>query len=102
MKEHYKWIDSVKGWAILLIMCIHLENWTGLFENNSLILKIIHKGTFGVELTYLVNAFLLAYKYANKQRTTIQWGGGVLLNSIIRILPMYFLALGIFVAYSTL
>ena len=97
MREYYEWIDSVKGWAILLIMCIHLENWTGLFENNLLILKIIHKGTLGVELTYLVNAFLLAHKYAG-----MRGGGGVFLNSTIRILPMYFLALGIFVAYSCL
>lgn len=67
-----QWIDAVKGFSILFIFFLHMENWTNLFIKYKLIHALICKGILGVEFTYICNAFLMCKKYNNY--TDIQEG----------------------------
>ena len=103
MKKRILWIDAVKGIAILMIFAVHIENWLQLFANYEFIQRIIYKGILGVEITYIVNSYLLCAKCEKigvNNITTI-WGG-VLKYSCIRVLPLYWLALIIFIIYNQL
>lgn len=78
MKKRILWIDAVKGIAIFMIFAVHMENWLQLFANYEFIQRIIYKGILGVEITYIVNSYLLCAKCEKigvNNITTI-WGGG--------------------------
>ena len=92
MKKRIEWIDALKGIAILGIVCIHLENWTCLFADRKIIHQILMRGNLGVELTYICNAYLLMLKKNAIANSKKSWGG-VLMNSVFRIIPLYFLYL---------
>lgn len=67
MNKRISLFDSVKGIAIVGIMFIHLGQWCVSVPNNSRIAIIRSAGLFGVELTYLVNAFFYAKNYKEKK-----------------------------------
>lgn len=100
MNERKDWIDSLKGVSILFIMLIHLENYTKIFNDYNFILCFINRGNLGVELTYLLNSYLLINKYEKQRLDNCIDMGGVLMNSIIRIIPLYYLALFIFIIFA--
>ena len=72
--------DSVKGIAILWIMLVHFAIKTNVVTSNmGYIFTFVSKGSLGVELTFIVNAFFSARYFCNMRNTGVSmniWGGG--------------------------
>lgn len=87
----YRWIDGLKGFAVLVIILIHFENWTHFFStmSNPCLSRMVNSGVFGVEITYILNAFLLSRKIPVSKSEYLEWVG----KRIIRIIPIYYVVL---------
>ncbi|MBQ9395802.1 MAG: acyltransferase [Proteobacteria bacterium] len=87
-------VDLLKGLAMLGVLWLHIPTKGG----NYIIAKIGSLGRFGVPLFFLISAILLFYSYdkiQDKSRVSrFQW----LLRRVIRLIPLYYLALIIYVS----
>lgn len=63
-----KALDVFKGIAIIMIVSIHTLQWSSLFTEPGVLNNIKTAGLLGVEITYIVNAFLLAKQYDENVR----------------------------------
>ena len=92
MKTRNTLFDSIKGFAILSIMFIHLGQWNLDLQEGSRLAIIRSSGLLGVELTYLINAFFLT-KHYKEQSSQICAGGGYVIKCLLKIVPIYWLSL---------
>lgn len=74
------------------IMLIHFGNNTGLFYNNTIWGKICVRGNLGVEICYIINAFLYVYKRGANTPTILERYKNVLF-SVLRLMLLYYLAM---------
>jgi peptidoglycan/LPS O-acetylase OafA/YrhL len=84
------WIDALRGYAILGVVFVH----SGLMFRDSGI--PFGWGQVGVELFFVVSAFTLALSWAERQEPV--WA--FYLRRLFRIVPMFWLALAVYVAWS--
>lgn len=92
------WIDSLKGVAILGVVMIH----SGGAAMPSLLGRVGNIGKNGVQLFFLLSAYLSFKSYAryickvdNTKKSNVIW----VANKLIRLLPMYYLALIVYGIY---
>ena len=87
--ERISEFDGIKGLAIIAIMLVHLCSWGGVSAMSDSVNRIAGLGAYGVEITYVLNAVLLAASFR-------KWGGACgrfTCKSILGIVPIYYLAL---------
>ena len=96
-KKNIRYIDSLKGWAILAVIMIH----SGAALIPGIVGEIGALGSRGVQLFFLISAFL-AWKSLNKQiekkqdnslKCRFAWFGARLL----RLTPLYYVFLAIYI-----
>lgn len=89
--------DSVKGIAMVGIVFIHLAQYNSLFPVNSRGYVISTAGLLGVELTYMINAYLYTASYNRRvienQESSLKFLG----RMILRLIPVYYFALIVYV-----
>lgn len=80
-----KSIDALKGIGILGILLVHY----GLRTSNEFILEIVSNGARGVQLMYIINAFLIFHSLSKIELTKnniISWWKG----KFTRLIPLYY------------
>ena len=82
-------LDSLKGIGIIGIMTIHLGQWNLNFADGSRIAVARSAGLLGVEITYLINAFLYSKKYYDSEC----FGVKTILKMFLGLIPVYWLGL---------
>ncbi len=61
-------LDAFKGIGMLMIVSIHVLQWSNLFPQPGVMNNIRTSGLLGVEITFIINAFLLARSYDSRVR----------------------------------
>lgn len=85
--------DSIKGIAILGVICCHLQAWFGIPNDTNMLGEVIKNGYWGVELTYLINGTLYAKSY-NQKKLDIGFNlTKYVARMIFRIIPIYYFAM---------
>lgn len=85
--------DSIKGIAMIGIMLVHLGGWNSLFISSNILSNISVAGALGVELTLFINGFFYTKSYNNRVKSGNMTNIKFLLKLVLRIMPVYYLAL---------
>lgn len=89
MTKNERWIDSLKGVAIIGVLCSHIDS-NGL---NGIIQKVFYGGARGVQIFFVISAFLafqsLKSHYKQAENTIFLWYK----KKAKRLLPLYYLFL---------
>lgn len=89
IKYKLNWIDAIRGYAVLGVLCVHslmgskdvlLQNFWGL-------------GAKGVQLFYMASAFTLFYSYYNRKDNEVHIIENFFTRRFFRIAPMFYLAI---------
>ncbi len=83
-------LDSLKGIAAIGIFCIHIGVNNSIFSNR--LNHFFSYGNRGVEITYIVSAFLMAQQYYNGNSST-KYPIKLLMKNIANIIPIYYLSI---------
>lgn len=96
-------LESLRGWAILLIALFHYfgltTGKTGVDEQAPFVLKLIAAGNTGVTLFFVLSGFLLARPFIQdlqSQRSISVWR--FYIARILRIVPLYYAV--VFIAWA--
>lgn len=92
-KERSSIFDSVKGIAMIAIFMVHMGSWNSIVSFDSYWMRIISRGSLGVELTYIVNAFFYTKSYNSRIRSGKTSVFSFLAKMILRLMPVYYLAM---------
>ncbi len=87
--ERYEFIDSLKGIAILGIIAVH----SGLGHQAEPLASVGKMGANAVQLFFIISAFLGCDSLSKHPVNSIQDYGKWLIKKVIRIAPLYYLAL---------
>lgn len=87
--------DSLKGIAIIGIFMIHTGVNTGILQNEWR--TFFRCGAYGVEITYLINAFFLSKKFDSRNIVSKNEIFLFSLENLIRVMPLYYFFLTIHV-----
>lgn len=91
--EHFAALDGLRGFAVLLVLISH-ANLIGVYVPN--ILNYPQMGTCGVQLFFVLSAYLLDRQIANallNQKADKRYWLNYALRRFLRIYPMFFLSL---------
>ena len=91
--EHFAALDGLRGFAVLLVLISH-ANLIGVYVPN--ILNYPQMGTCGVQLFFVLSAYLLDRQIANallNQKADKRYWLNYTLRRFLRIYPMFFLSL---------
>lgn len=102
MREKLSHIQSLRGFAALLVVCYHAKtmlnetfghNWGDLFFN---------KGAFGVEIFFIISGFIMVYTSQSIENKTFKFSASIdfILKRLIRIAPLYYFLTLLFVVLS--
>ncbi len=82
-----QFLDSLRGWAILLVLLVHAGGVVALFGTK---LAVANFGQRGVQLFYEISAFSLLYSwYARQERSWV----GFFVRRFFRIAPLFYLSI---------
>lgn len=87
--------DSLKGIAIIGIFMIHAGVNTGILQNEWR--TLFRCGAYGVEITYLINAFFLSKKFDSRSIVSKKESFLFSLENLFRVMPLYYFFLTIYV-----
>jgi peptidoglycan/LPS O-acetylase OafA/YrhL len=80
-------LDSLRGWAILLVLLVHSGGTAELFGRK---LELANFGQRGVQLFYQVSAFSLLYSHYRRKETAFR---AFFLRRFFRIAPLFYLSI---------
>lgn len=91
--ERFRFIDSLRGIAILMVLMLHVgQQGADYYYFPSILQKCILNGRLGVQLFFMVSAFTLMLSYNNRKQTT-DINKNFFIRRVFRIAPMYYLAI---------
>lgn len=85
--------DSTKGIAIISIFLVHNYILGNIRLPYDWMNQILSKGMYGVEITYIVNAYFFARNYDKRVRNGDVSRLSYLLKMILKIVPLYYCGL---------
>lgn len=88
MNSPLKYIDAVRGYAILGVIMIHSQGYVQ--SNNIYLSAFANKGKYGVQLFFIVSAFTL---FLSQQRRGKIEKKNFFIRRFFRIAPMYYLGI---------
>ncbi len=102
-QKNYKYVDALRGIAILMVMAVHISQSNSL-DISDLAKSVLKYGSKGVQLFFMVSAFTLFLslnsRYEKEKRPFLNYA----IRRFFRIAPMYYIALvfytTVFVMYS--
>jgi peptidoglycan/LPS O-acetylase OafA/YrhL len=100
--EKLKYIDALRGLAILGVLMVHANEYGSLHLNSYLAGKIIGQGAKGVQLFYLASAFTLFLSFNSrmvKEKFPVK---NFFLRRFFRIAPMYYLGIAYYLVQDGL
>src|SRR5450830_1317428 len=87
---NYKYIDALRGYAILMVIAVHTAQasgaWSGIGRD------LINQGARGVQLFFVASALTLLISWNSKQ----DGAGKFYLRRIFRIAPMFWIGIAFF------
>jgi peptidoglycan/LPS O-acetylase OafA/YrhL len=86
-----RYIDALRGWAILLIMMTNIS-LIGSGGYHWLVQSFLTFGNKGIQLFFVISAFTLFLSYNNQKTNDIHSVRNFYLRRLFRIAPMYYLA----------
>lgn len=91
--ERSKVLDAFKGIGIIMIVSIHILQWSQLFSEPGVLNNIRTSGLLGVEITFVINAFLFTKSYEKYVRGGYCTPWQLVAKCFRRIIPLYWLLL---------
>lgn len=88
----FRYIDALRGIAILLVMMVHTSHYRTLSANSDLI-SFFSFGAKGVQLFFLLSAFTLFNSYNNTHTTDTNTVRNFYIRRLFRIAPLYYLGI---------
>lgn len=92
MKTRNSSLDSLKGLAIIGVTVCHGSQ---VFQSSELLNKFTMHGARGVQMFFIISAFLLFTSYAKVDNANVNDKFKWLIKRFIRFIPVYYLALSI-------
>ena len=92
--------DSMKGIAIIGIFLVHNYVLGNLNFNNKYVDLLLQAGRYGVEITFIVNAYFYALNYEKRVRNSEISSQKYVMRMIIKTIPVYYLALFTMVVFD--
>lgn len=91
-QKNYKYVDALRGIAILMVMAVHVSQSNSL-DISDLTKSVLKYGSKGVQLFFMVSAFTLFMslnaRYEKEKRPFLNYA----IRRFFRIAPMYYIAL---------
>jgi peptidoglycan/LPS O-acetylase OafA/YrhL len=98
--EKYGWVNAARGYAILLVVMIHIPQF--LFTANSIAL-LTHTGDMGVQLFFVMSSFTLFNSYSKRAVDgATHTKRAFFVRRLFRIAPHYWLATAFYLALEIL
>jgi peptidoglycan/LPS O-acetylase OafA/YrhL len=88
----FRYIDAVRGIAILLVLMVH-TNLFGTHVNNGGLTALISQGARGVQLFFIASAFTLFHSYSNRYNKELNPDRNFFIRRFFRIAPVYYLGI---------
>ncbi|HSD07359.1 acyltransferase [Flavobacterium sp.] len=96
--EKYRWVNALRGYAILLVMLIHSSQ---AFKIHDFGKKIYDNGDLGVQLFFILSGFTLFNSYSKRRlREGKLTNRNFIIRRFFRIAPYYYIAGLIYVFYK--
>jgi peptidoglycan/LPS O-acetylase OafA/YrhL len=92
--EVYPAIDSLRGWAIFLVIATHTSQWINV--DSHWLKQLILLGFTGVSLFFIVSAMTLCMAHERRTALGIESTGGFFIRRIFRIFPMWWIVMSIY------
>lgn len=88
-------LDGLRGVAILLVVCVHVGDVTGVVKEERFVWRLLGTGTIGVPVFFILSGFLLYRPFARAtlNGTALPSVRAYLRRRALRILPAYWLML---------
>jgi len=88
-------LDGLRGIAILLVVCVHVGDVTGVVRYEEFVWRLLGTGTIGVPIFFILSGFLLYRPFARAtlHGTALPDVRGYLRRRAFRVLPAYWLVL---------
>lgn len=94
MEGHYRYIDALRGYAILLVILVHSSQHVPNFDG--LIWDVSIQGARGVQLFFVVSAFTLMMSWSRRNDGSVNF----YLRRLFRIAPMFWSAIVVYSVYN--
>lgn len=91
-KKEFKYIDALRGYAIIAVIIVHISHTEGL-KLTETFLKIVTQGARGVQLFFIVSSLTLFMSYELRSKVELNPVRNFFIRRFFRIAPMYYLAI---------
>lgn len=95
--KKYDYIDALRGFAILGVVLVHSSQWVK--PTSSVLYKIVHEGTSGIQLFYVASALTLFLSMSYRKTEEEQPILSFFIRRFFRIAPLFYLAIIVYTAY---
>ncbi len=85
-------LDGVRGFAILLVLCVHLQQTGAVPERYHLLNTAMHAGWCGVDLFFVLSGFLITLGLL-ESKGAVNYFSAFYMRRVLRIFPLYYLVL---------
>lgn len=94
-RDHLAALDGLRGVAILLVVCVHVGDVTGVVRYERFVWRMLGTGTIGVPVFFILSGFLLYRPFARAtlSGTALPPVRDYFRRRALRILPAYWLML---------
>jgi peptidoglycan/LPS O-acetylase OafA/YrhL len=93
---NYKYLDSLRGIAILMVVLIHTSQW--IIPDSKILLSIASKGGLGVQLFFIVSAFTLSNSMLIRQNEKFAIKN-FFIRRFFRVVPLFYMGIIIYTTY---
>ncbi len=95
--KHLEYVDALRGWAIILVMCVHSSVMvSGLPQ---IVESLAEKGRYGVQLFFIMSAFTLFLSYESRRTRDIHPVLAFFVRRLFRIAPLFWLGMIFYIFY---
>lgn len=94
-------LDGVRGLAILLVLCVHLQQTGAVPQRYHLLNTVMHAGWCGVDLFFVLSGFLITLGLL-ESKGAVNYFSAFYMRRVLRIFPLYYLVLLLAVLASVL
>jgi peptidoglycan/LPS O-acetylase OafA/YrhL len=91
MNQKYRYIDAVRGWAILGVLIIHSTAFGINANYPGWLMKIISNGKLGVQLFFMASALTLFMSMQGRKSQEVSPTLNFFIRRFFRIAPLYYL-----------
>jgi peptidoglycan/LPS O-acetylase OafA/YrhL len=98
--KKYKYIDAIRGFAILGVVLVHTSHWVP--PESPILSKIAAQGARGVQLFYIASALTLFLSMAARKQQEDRPVLSFFIRRFFRIAPLFYCAIFIYTGYSGL